>query len=63
MAVVAAPPCEHCTRLVAEVKRYRSEAGHAKQLENELRQKTEACAAAKTGVQAKQREYDELEKK
>lgn len=57
------PPCEQCARLAIEMKRHRSEAGHIKQMENEVRQKTEACAAAKANALAKQRDCEELEKK
>lgn len=57
------PICGSCLRLEAEVKRFKLEAGQFKQLENELRQKTDACATAKSNLTAKNKEFDELNKK
>lgn len=55
--------CESCLRLEAEVKKFKLEAGHFKQIENELRQKVDACATVKSNLQAKNKENEELEKK
>lgn len=55
--------CESCILLDAEIKRCRNELGQAKQLENEVRQKTESCATAKATALAKTRECEALEKK
>lgn len=55
--------CESCGRLEIELKKVRSEIGHLKQIENELRQKCDQNSTAKSCLQAKQKENDELEKK
>lgn len=55
--------CETCLRLEAEIKKYRNEISHMKQIENELRQKMESNAINKSCLQAKQRENDEMEKR
>lgn len=55
--------CEACSRLEVELKKMRSEVSHLKQIENELRQKCDQNSTAKSCLQAKQKENDELEKK
>ncbi|XP_075165085.1 macoilin isoform X2 [Haematobia irritans] len=55
--------CESCLKLEADVKKYRSEISHMKQIENELRQKLETNMTTKSCLQAKQKECDELEKR
>lgn len=55
--------CETCGRLEVELKKMRSEVSHLKQIENELRQKCDQNSTAKSCLQAKQKENDELEKK
>lgn len=55
--------CTSCSRLEMEVKRMKSEVSHTKQVENELKQRTDTNANLKTNVQAKNKEIDELEKK
>ncbi|XP_055693722.1 macoilin-2 [Lutzomyia longipalpis] len=55
--------CESCLRLEAEMKKMRSDMGHMKQIEHELRQKVESSATIKSCLQAKHKENDELEKK
>lgn len=55
--------CESCLKLEADVKKYRSELSHMKQIENELRQKLETNMTTKSCLQAKQKECDELEKR
>lgn len=55
--------CESCNRLEVELKKMRSELSHLKQIENELRQKCDQNTTAKSSLQAKQKENDELEKK
>lgn len=55
--------CETCLRLEAEIKKYQTEISHMKQIENELRQKIDANATAKSCLQAKQRENDLIEKR
>lgn len=55
--------CESCLRLEAEVKKMRSDVGHMKQVEHDLRQKLDSGATIKSCLQAKQKENDELEKK
>lgn len=46
-----------------EVKRMKTEVSHMKQVENELKQRTDTNANLKTNVQAKNKEIEELEKK
>lgn len=60
---VVAKVCESCLKFEADVKRYRSEISHMKQIENELRQKLEANTVAKSSLQVKQKECEELEKR
>lgn len=55
--------CESCLRLEADIKKVRNEFSQLKQFENELRQKCESNANAKSCLQAKQKDNDELEKK
>lgn len=55
--------CEACLKLEADVKKYRAELSHMKQIENELRQKLESNLTTKSCLQAKQKECDELEKR
>ncbi|XP_055383322.1 macoilin-2 [Condylostylus longicornis] len=55
--------CDTCFRLEAEVKKYRAEISHMKQIENELRQKLDSNVTTKSCLQAKQRECDELDKR
>lgn len=55
--------CETCSRLEVELKKMRSEVSHLKQIENELRQKCDQNSTAKSCLQAKQKENEELEKK
>lgn len=55
--------CESCLRLEADIKKVRNEFSQLKQFENELRQKCDSNANAKSCLQAKQKENDELEKK
>jgi len=55
--------CETCLKLEADVKKYRTEISHMKQIENELRQKLDANLTSKSTLQAKQKECDELEKR
>lgn len=55
--------CESCGRLEVELKKMRTEVSHLKQIENELRQKCDQNSSAKSCLQAKQKENDELEKK
>ncbi|KAM7343944.1 macoilin isoform 2-T3 [Cochliomyia hominivorax] len=55
--------CESCLKLEADVKKYRSEISHMKQIENELRQKLDSNMTTKSCLQAKQKECDELEKR
>ncbi|XP_067626672.1 macoilin-2 isoform X3 [Eurosta solidaginis] len=55
--------CDTCLKLEADVKKYRSELSHMKQIENELRQKLESNLTTKSCLQAKQKECDELEKR
>ncbi|XP_046809940.1 macoilin-2 isoform X2 [Lucilia cuprina] len=55
--------CESCLKLEADVKKYRSEISHMKQIENELRQKLDTNMTTKSCLQAKQKECDELEKR
>lgn len=55
--------CTSCSRLEMEVKRMKSEVSHMKQVENELKQRTDTNANLKTNVQAKNKEIEELEKK
>lgn len=55
--------CESCGRLEVELKKVRSEVSHLKQIEHELRQKCDQNSTAKSCLQAKQKENDELEKK
>ncbi|XP_020802269.1 macoilin isoform X1 [Drosophila serrata] len=55
--------CETCIKLEADVKKYRAEISHMKQIENELRQKLDANLTSKSTLQAKQKECDELEKR
>ncbi|KAJ6647193.1 Macoilin-2 [Pseudolycoriella hygida] len=55
--------CESCVRLETEVKKFKSEVSHFKQLENELKQKIESNSNAKSSLHAKQKENDELDKK
>ncbi|XP_068144549.1 macoilin-2 isoform X1 [Drosophila tropicalis] len=55
--------CETCLKLEADVKKYRAEISHMKQIENELRQKLDVNLTSKSLLQAKQKECDELEKR
>ncbi|KAH8369863.1 hypothetical protein KR093_001277 [Drosophila rubida] len=55
--------CETCLKLEADVKKYRAEISHMKQIENELRQKLDVNMTSKSSLQAKQKECDELEKR
>lgn len=55
--------CETCSKLEADLKKYRAEISHMKQIENELRQKLDANLTSKSSLQAKQKECDELEKR
>lgn len=55
--------CESCGRLEIELKKIRSEVSHLKQIENELRQKCDQNSTAKSCLQAKQKENEDLEKK
>ncbi|XP_034480180.1 macoilin isoform X2 [Drosophila innubila] len=55
--------CETCLKLEADVKKYRAEISHMKQIENELRQKLDVNLTSKSSLQAKQKECDELEKR
>lgn len=55
--------CEACVRLEMEVKKFKSEMSHYKQIENELKQKIESNLNAKSSLHAKQKENDELDKK
>lgn len=55
--------CESCGRLEVELKKMRTEVSHLKQIENELRQKCDQNSTAKSCLQAKQKENDELEKR
>lgn len=55
--------CESCALLDAEIKRCRIETSQMKQLENEVRQKSESCATAKAATLAKARDCEALEKK
>lgn len=45
------------------MKKFKSEVSHFKQIENELKQKIESNSNAKSSLHAKQKEYDELDKK
>ncbi|KAI9576751.1 hypothetical protein GQX74_010733 [Glossina fuscipes] len=60
---VVAKICESCLKLEADVKKYRSEILHMKQIENELRQKLDNNLTTKSCLLAKQKECDELEKR
>lgn len=55
--------CETCLKLEADVKKYRAEISHMKQIENELRQKLDVNLTSKSSLQAKQKECEELEKR
>lgn len=55
--------CESCSRLEVELKRMRGEVNHLKQIENDLRQKCDQNLTAKSSLQAKQKENDELDRK
>lgn len=55
--------CDSCVRLELDVKKFKSEMSHFKQLENELKQKIESNSNAKSNLHAKQKENDELDKK
>lgn len=55
--------CETCLKLEADVKKYRTEISHMKQIENELRQKLDVNLTSKSSLQAKQKECEELEKR
>lgn len=56
--------CDVCSRLEAEAKKLRSEIGNLKQSESEMRQKYDSSTSnLKTCLQAKQKEYDELQNK
>lgn len=55
--------CESCLRLETEVKKFKSEVSHFKQIENELKQKIESNSNAKSSLHAKQKENEELDKK
>lgn len=46
-----------------EVKKFKSEVSHFKQVENELKQKIESNSNVKSSLHAKQKENDELDKK
>lgn len=55
--------CESCCRLESDIRKIKHELSHLKQTENDLRQKHESNLNYKSCLQAKQKEYDELEKR
>jgi len=55
--------CESCLRLEVDIKKFKNDIGHMKQVENELRQKIDSHLTTKSCLQAKQKENEELEKK
>lgn len=62
-AITMPQTCDSCHRLGAELKRIRGENSQLKELEADTRQKLDMNANIKNCLLAKQREYDELEKK
>lgn len=55
--------CTSCNRLELEVKRLKGDVSHIKQMENELKQRTDTNSHMKLNLQTKNKEIDELEKK
>lgn len=55
--------CTSCSRLEVEVKRLKGDVSHVKQIENELKQRTDTNANLKSNLQAKNKEAEELDKK
>lgn len=55
--------CEYCQRLENELKKLKNDVNHMKQVEHDLRQKLESTTSAKSSLQAKQKENEELDKK
>lgn len=55
--------CTSCSRLEQEVRRLKVDVSHVKQIENELKQRTDTNANLKANLQAKNKEAEELDKK
>lgn len=55
--------CTSCSRLEMEVRRLKNDVSHVKQIENELKQRTDTNANLKSNLQAKNKETEELDKK